>query len=115
MVFTDCLQSFINSSHAECHFSGVSPGSTVHWFQGDHNLTDSASTMEEVDQHGRYSIQSKITVENGEAYNCSLWAPHDETYVFTQQLRTNSLGSTFRLQWLCIMVQILMLKSGLAL
>lgn len=116
----DCLQSsrsFINTSHAVCWFSGVNPNSDVHWFQGDVNLTDSASTQEEEAQHGQYNVLSSIDVQKGNStqpYNCSLWTPDDGTYLTSQQLRvkkSRSSASVLNLQWLCIVVAIMVVKS----
>ncbi|KAF3700389.1 hypothetical protein EXN66_Car016076 [Channa argus] len=125
----DCLESSdfrINSSHAECRFTGVHPRGNVHWFQGDDNLTDSATTQEEEDQHGRYDVRSTIRIEerkSSEAYNCSLWMPDDRKYLSNQKLiivgeligRTTgsppASGCRVQLQWICIMVEILVFQS----
>ncbi|KAK2833675.1 hypothetical protein Q5P01_017564 [Channa striata] len=120
----DCLESelsFIDSSHAECNFTGVYPRGTVHWFQGDNNLTHLARTREEEDQCGRYDVRSEIKLEEGESredINCSLWVPDDGKYLsslnLTKAVVEKSTGSSscrVQLQWICIMVEIVVFKS----
>ncbi|XP_035471964.2 uncharacterized protein LOC118289241 [Scophthalmus maximus] len=112
----DCLQrsgSSVNGSHPECWFEGVYPSGTVHWFQGDVNLTDSASTREERDPRGRYRVLSGLSVEGGNtslAYVCSLWIPSEGKYLSSRQLtivrRTKSSASMLDLQRACIVAWI---------
>ncbi|XP_031176932.1 uncharacterized protein LOC116065510 isoform X1 [Sander lucioperca] len=117
----DCLGSFdssINESHAECWFSGVYPSGTISWFQGDVNLTDPASTREEVDHLGLYNVSSTIDVQKGnlsQPYTCSLWIASARKHLQSQQLpvvkkQTESSGSMVNLQWICVMVEIMMVK-----
>ncbi|XP_022612657.1 uncharacterized protein LOC111230266 [Seriola dumerili] len=113
-----CLEGsgfFTNESHAECWFTGVYPNGTIHWFQGEVNLTNSASTQEEMDQHGRYKVLSELHVEKGHlnlSYKCSLWIPSDRKYLSSQLLtvarQIKSSGSMAKLHWICIMVGIMM-------
>lgn len=121
LIFTDCLGSFdssINESHAECWFSGVYPSGTISWFQGDVNLTDPASTREEVDHLGLYNVSSTIDVQKGnlsQPYTCSLWIASARKHLQSQQLpvvkkQTESSGSMVNLQWICVMVEIMMVK-----
>lgn len=120
VTVVDCSgssNSFINESHAKCWFSGVYPSGVIHWFQGDVNLTNSASTEEEEDQHGRYKVWSTIDVQKGNSsqpYNCSLWIPSVGKYTSSRQLANvkgqKSSGSVVRLQGIFIMVEIMMLK-----
>lgn len=118
----DCFGSSgssINNSHAECWFKGVYPIGTVHWFQEDVDLTDSASTQEEQDQHGLYNILSTINVQEGnpsKPYNCSLWMPSATKYISTQYLEIptfggpGSSGSMVKLQWFCMILEIMIVK-----
>ncbi|XP_074511313.1 cell adhesion molecule 2-like [Sebastes fasciatus] len=122
----DCFESsdsFINESRAECWFSGVYPRATVRWFRGSVNLTDTASTQEEEDHHGRYNVSSTIDVQRGNLstpYTCSLWIPSAGKEltgiglplpIIGQKLTANdSSGSMVKLQWICIMVEIMMVK-----
>ncbi|XP_035510238.1 uncharacterized protein LOC118322620 [Morone saxatilis] len=116
----DCFgnsNSYIKNTAATCQFRGVYPSGTVHWFQGDVNLTDSASTQKEEDQHGRYDVVSTIDVPKGkmsEPYRCSLWIPSIGKNLHTQELpmvkALESSGSMVRVQWICIMVEIMMVK-----
>ncbi|KAI3360018.1 hypothetical protein L3Q82_014353 [Scortum barcoo] len=116
----DCLEnltSSANDSHATCWFSGVYPSGSVHWFQGDVNLTDSTSPQTEMDQQGRFNVLSTVAVQKGnprEPYNCSLWIPSDGKYLSSElvyRVRTqNSSGSIVKLQWISVMVEIVMLK-----
>lgn len=116
----DCLESSgysISKSHAECWFSGVYPRGIVHWSQGDVNLTDPGSAREEVDHLERYNVSSTIDAKKGnlsQPYNCSLWIPSARKYLSSQQLQvvekqiiTKSSGSLVKLQWICIMVEIM--------
>ncbi|KAG7505418.1 selection and upkeep of intraepithelial T-cells 2-like [Solea senegalensis] len=111
----------INESHVGCWFTGVYPSSTIHWFCGDVNLTDSTSTKEEEDQHGRFSVSSNINVQKGNAslsYKCSLWMPSKGKYVSSRLLniprKIQSSGSTVRLQWICGVVWIIYFLVGKA-
>lgn len=123
MIFTDCLGpsgSSITKSHAKCWFSGVYPTGTVHWLQGDVNLTESASTREEQDQRGQYNVSSTIDVAEGnprQPYECSLWIPSAGKYLSSQQLNLpeaqktpDDAGSMVEPQWICMMVEIMMVK-----
>ncbi|XP_051244931.1 uncharacterized protein LOC127356900 [Dicentrarchus labrax] len=115
----DCFEnskSYIQKTHATCQFRGVYPSGTVHWFQGDVNLTDSAITQEEEDQYGRYDVMSTIDVQKGksEPYRCSLWIPSVGKNLHAQELpmvkALESSGSMVRVQWICIMVEIMVVK-----
>ncbi|XP_078125420.1 cell adhesion molecule 3-like isoform X2 [Sander vitreus] len=117
----DCLGSFdssINESHAECWFSGVYPSGTIFWFQGDVNLTDPAGTREEVNHLGLYNVSSTIDIQKGnlsQPYTCSLWIASARKPLWSQQLpvvekQTGSSGSMVNLQWICVMVEIMMVK-----
>ncbi|XP_034749231.1 uncharacterized protein LOC117957528 isoform X2 [Etheostoma cragini] len=117
----DCLGSFgyfINESRAECWFSGVYPSGTISWFQGDVNLPVPAGTREVVDQLGLYNVSSTIDVQKGnlsQPHRCSLWITSARKYLSSQQLlmvkkQTRSSGSTVNLQWICAMVEIMLVK-----
>ncbi|XP_040917645.1 uncharacterized protein LOC121197936 isoform X1 [Toxotes jaculatrix] len=114
VTLQDCLEgkkSLINESHAQCWFSGVYPRGTVHWFQENVNVTDTASTREEEDQHGQYKVYSEINVEKGnqgDTYNCSLWIPSNRKYLASQLLK--SPGSMVKTQWICVTVGIMIVK-----
>ncbi|XP_067426970.1 neural cell adhesion molecule 1-B [Thunnus thynnus] len=114
--------SFINETYAGCFFNGVYPSGTVHWFQGDVDLTESASMQEVKDKHGRYDITSTINVQKGhltQPYNCSLWLPHAKKYFSSKQLPMvgesgrssgRSSGSVAKLQWICMITEMVMVK-----
>ncbi|XP_049925376.1 uncharacterized protein LOC126405615 [Epinephelus moara] len=118
----DCLGSVgssINESYAECWFTEVYPDSTVHWFQGDVNLTDLAVTQEAVDNQQYNYVSSKIVVQKGnlsQPYECSLWIPSTGKYLSNQQLHmvqklvVNSSENMVKLQWICMIVGIMMVK-----
>ncbi|XP_058509926.1 uncharacterized protein LOC131475678 [Solea solea] len=125
VTIQDCLEktgiNLINGSHIGCWFTGVYPSSTIHWFSGDMNLTDSASTKEEEDQHGRFSVWSDINVQKRDvslSYNCSLWMPSKGEYFSSSLLivpsQIKSSGSTVRLQWICGVVWIIYILVGKA-
>ncbi|CAK6963301.1 uncharacterized protein LOC122967156 [Scomber scombrus] len=105
-----------NESHAVCWFNGVYPSGTVHWFQGNANSTESASTQEVEDQHGQYNIISTINVKKNLPYNCSLWIPGASKYLVTLVIQPSAVkvkasGSTqIKLQWICMMMEIMMVK-----
>ncbi|XP_029363609.1 uncharacterized protein LOC115047075 [Echeneis naucrates] len=112
----DCLESYVsetNKSHAMCSFTGVYPRGTIHWFKenlADFNLSDSASTWEEKDQHGRYKLSSELQMEEAmpsSSYSCSLWIPSARKYLFSH-LKIPSSGSMVKLQWICVMVGLIM-------
>lgn len=118
MIFTDCVGSsgsFINESHAGCWFNGVYPNGIVHWFQGDADLTKSASTQEDEDQHRQYNIISTINVQKGnldQLYNCSLWIPDARKYLSSELIvgkTVRSSGSIVKLH-ICMMVEIMMVR-----
>ncbi|XP_042369685.1 tyrosine-protein phosphatase non-receptor type substrate 1-like, partial [Plectropomus leopardus] len=118
----DCLKdsgSNFSDSNAKCWFTGVYPSGTVHWSQGDLNLTGFASTEETVDSLELYEIRSTVDAQKGnlsQPYNCSLWIPSAGKYLHSRQVhvtgkQTNgSPGDMVKLQWICIMVEIIMLK-----
>ncbi|XP_071371518.1 programmed cell death 1 ligand 1-like [Centroberyx affinis] len=123
VTLEECLGSFDfsnNQSHVECQFHGVYPNGTVHWLQGSSNLTDSATTQTEQDQHGLYNVTSTLKVQPGDMsqpYTCSLWIPASMKYLSSQKLDVvkppipdTSSGSSVKLQWICIMVGTLMVK-----
>lgn len=100
----------IDESHAKCGFYGVYPRGIIHWFHGDVNLTDSVSTPEE-DQHGRYNVLSTIAIQKSnpsQALYCSLWIPADGKYLSSILVQGKSSGSMIRPQWICILVEIIM-------
>ncbi|XP_008293162.1 uncharacterized protein LOC103367041 [Stegastes partitus] len=106
------LASSMNQSHAWCSFSGFYPGGSVHWFQEDANLTDSATTEEDKDQHGFYNIQSEIDVQKvnlSRPLNCSLWIPSLGKYASEPQL-VHSAGGSVRLQRFCALAGIILVK-----
>lgn len=79
------------------------------------NLTDSARTLEEEDQHGRYKVCSTLDVQRGnlsQPYECSLWIPSAGKYLASRKLHMvkaqKSSGDLVKLQWLFIMVELLM-------
>ncbi|CAN9505753.1 unnamed protein product [Ophioblennius macclurei] len=111
------LTRFMNQSHGECSFKGVYPSGVVHWSQGDVNLTDSCSTSQELDQHGRFDILSVIDVSKGnlsQPYTCSLWVPALNRYQSWMQLllseELNSSGIDVGGMWICIVMEIVVLK-----
>ncbi|KAM7386650.1 hypothetical protein PAMA_009322 [Pampus argenteus] len=116
----DCLGSsgsFINESHAKCWFNGVYPVGKVHWFQGVAELTESASTQEDKDQYGQYTITSTLNVQKenlDQPYNCSLWIPRAKKYLSSRQVAMVTVrslsGRGVKLQWICMMAEIIMVK-----
>ncbi|XP_032393574.1 uncharacterized protein LOC116703088 isoform X2 [Etheostoma spectabile] len=121
VTLQDCLGSFgysINESHVECWFSGVYPSGTISWLQGDVNLVGPADTREVVDQLGLYNVSSTIDVQKGnlsQPYTCSLWITSAGKYLKSLQVPVvkklkNSSGSMVHLQWICVMVEIMMVK-----
>lgn len=117
VIITDCLEGSGFStfkSHVMCWFTGFYPNSTVHWFQGEVNLTDSASTQDEQDPHGRYNVSSVLHVEKVNSsllYNCSLWTPSGREYLRSHNFTVPiSTGSMVRLQWVCVTVGLMMVK-----
>ncbi len=120
LIFTVCHKSAngsIDESHAKCWFSGVYPSGTVHWSQGQMNLTDSAITEQE-DQNGRYYISSTIDVQKGNLslpYECFLWMPslkfnYPGPKLYPTKPQVKSGSSTVKLQLIFIMVEIMMVK-----
>lgn len=75
----------VNESQAMCCFTGVYPRSSIHWFQSDVNLTDSAVRQpDEVDQEGRYSVCSTLPARSSNLslpFNCLLWSPAKSSYL----------------------------------
>lgn len=117
---TDCLNTSkhsINNSYAECCFFGVYPSGLIHWFQGNDNWTDSASTQIDKDQRGLVNVCSTLDVkkskERSQPYNCSLWIPSAGKYLSHQIIihpQPVSSGSISRVQVILIMVVIMMAK-----
>lgn len=124
VIVQDCLESSgssISETTAKCWFSGVYPSGIIKWSQGDTDLTDSASPQEDVHQDGRYKVSSSIDVKTGntsQPFNCSLWIPSTRKQLSSQQLhmkgqqiRNGSSGSACKLlQWICITVEVMMVK-----
>nr|XP_040047007.1 uncharacterized protein LOC120827905 isoform X2 [Gasterosteus aculeatus aculeatus] len=106
----------MNESHAQCWFSGVYPIGSISWSQGGLQLTQPASTREEMDPRGRYTVSSTIEARKGEAnhpYKCSLWIPSAGKELSSQELpwvgKQRSSGSAVHLAWACAAVA--MMKS----
>nr|XP_020506310.1 uncharacterized protein LOC109996496 [Labrus bergylta]XP_029136381.1 uncharacterized protein LOC109996496 [Labrus bergylta] len=102
----------INSTQATCWFSCHFPLCNVHWSQGDLNLTDSARTEIQMDQYERQFVVSTIDLEPKhltQSYQCRLWPPSDINRLSFQTLTLTSTGHMFTLQWICAMVEILLL------
>lgn len=76
----------VNESQAMCCFTGVYPRGSIHWFQRDFNLTDSAVRQpDKVDQEGRYNVCSTLPARSSNLslpFNCSLWSPAKSSYLF---------------------------------
>ncbi|XP_040047006.2 uncharacterized protein LOC120827905 [Gasterosteus aculeatus] len=115
----DCMGtpgSSMNESHAQCWFSGVYPIGSISWSQGGLPLTQPASTREEMDPRGRYTVSSTIEARKGESnepYKCSLWIPSAGKELSSQELpwvgKQRSSGSAVHLAWACAAVA--MMKS----
>ncbi|XP_030262616.1 uncharacterized protein LOC115575016 isoform X2 [Sparus aurata] len=107
----------INWTHAESRFNGVYPSGIIHWFQGGVNLTDSTSTDEVKGHDGRYDVWSTLDVQKGDLnqpYTCKLWIPSEGRYFQSLDLYSKkpqeSSGNIVKLQWICIMVEFMMVK-----
>ncbi|MEQ2222482.1 hypothetical protein ILYODFUR_026832, partial [Ilyodon furcidens] len=107
----DCLGSThksLDNGTASCTFDSVYPSGVVHWYQGDSNITNASKTHEKQDKDGFYRVKSEVPVKienHSQTYNCSLWMPSTNRYIFSQLV---SLGSKGQLQWICIIMGILM-------
>ncbi|KAJ4931849.1 hypothetical protein JOQ06_010288 [Pogonophryne albipinna] len=119
----DCLETSgydRNESYAECWFNGVYPGGgSVRWSQGELNFTAPAFYQkEEMDHHGRYNILSQLDVQKGnlnQPYTCSLWMPSTSKALFSHELHVvkklkGSSESMVTLQWICLIMEIIMVK-----
>lgn len=107
ILFSDCFGKPSKDTHPDqCSFDEVYPIADIHWFQGDVNLTDGTETIQNEDDKGYFTVQSKAPTEKGDQrlpYRCSLWM--NNSYVSE---RVVSSGSTAQIQWICIIMGILM-------
>lgn len=116
VIVQDCpgsSTSSINSTQAKCWFTGVYPMGSVHWSQGDVNLTGSARTGSETDEYQRHNIWSTIDVEQNkfnQSYQCCLWRSSSEDAPSCQTLKLTSAGQTVKLQWICVVMEILLVR-----
>lgn len=81
------------------------------------NLTDSTSTDEVKGHDGRYDVWSILDVQKGDLnqpYTCKLWIPSEGRYFQSLDLYSKkpqeSSGNIVKLQWICIMVEFMMVK-----
>ncbi|XP_034046549.1 uncharacterized protein LOC117528105 [Thalassophryne amazonica] len=114
----ECFQSngsSQNKSHAECWFNGFYPNGTVHWFHAGVNLTESASTQQELNEHGLYNVKSILKREpqnTAHSYTCSLWIPALGKYqsnLLVLRGESRSSGSRVSIPWMYALVTILLI------
>ncbi|XP_034566821.1 uncharacterized protein LOC117831991 isoform X2 [Notolabrus celidotus] len=101
----------MNSTHTTCWFFNITPIQVISWFQGD-TVIESGLTEFSSEDSLLYDLHSTAQLEDrniSRPYRCCLMTTHDETPL-CQTLEMTSSGSMLKEQWICVMLEILLVK-----
>lgn len=84
-----------NQVELNCSISGVHPAGGIHWFHGNENLTQEATSHRVTQgQDGTYLVSSSlIHTPSLSTYNCSRWLDSRGAYVASQVISVPIIGS----------------------